>query len=201
MQFKQSSFNGVEYIAPSWEEMGRGVFEVFKKIDKAGRKYDRVVALGKGGWTWARALCDLLMIEELDSVRIKLYEGINERADKANILRPLSIGVKGENVLIFDDLVDSGTTMELAKKHVFEHGAKSVETATLFFKPRSSVKPDFYAFKTDTWVIFPHEIREFIDETSRKWRKSGLSEKKILNRYLKLGLNQPQISYFMSKRT
>lgn len=199
MNFRQLSFDGVSFIAPNWEECGKLTFEVFKLIDISGKRFDRVVALAKGGWTFARALVDFLKIEELDSIRIKLYEGINERADEASILRPLAINVTGEEVLIFDDLVDSGATMEAAKKHILGLGAKSVSIATLIYKPRSSVKPDFYAYETSAWVVFPHEIREFVEETYKDWKTRGVNNEDIIKRYGDLGLNLKVVEYLLKK--
>lgn len=52
--------------------------------------------------------------------------------------------------LITDDLVDSGKTLE---------GFKGFKICTLYYKPQSIVKPDFYAFTTTRWVCFPWEMK------------------------------------------
>lgn len=199
MNFKTAEFDGVKYVAPSWQEMGELVFELFKKIEVSGKKFDRVVALAKGGWTWARTLVDYLKIEELDSVRIKFYFGIEEKVNDPKIVVPLSVKVGGENVLVFDDVADSGKTLRVAKEHLLDEGAKEVEFATLFYKSESEIEPEFWGYKTDAWIVFPHEIREFIDETQKKWSEKGLAKGEIVNRYKSLGLSDKQIEYFVGK--
>ena len=53
--------------------------------------------------------------------------------------------------LIVDDLVDTGESM----KHYVENG---FDTAVLFYKPRSIVKPTYYIHETMDWVVFPYEL-------------------------------------------
>lgn len=200
MVFKKVIFNkGNSFIAPSWEQMGVLCFNLAKLINKSGNRYDRVVALAKGGWTWARALVDYLGIEELDSVRVKMYEGIGKRMDKPQIVQPLTSSILGERILVFDDVADTGSTVEAAKDYLKREGAKSVDTATLFFKPTSQIEPDFFIHKTDAWIVFPHEIREFIEETGRAWIKKGLTKTAIKERYKKLQLPSDQVDYFVSR--
>jgi len=54
-----------------------------------------------------------------------------------------------ENILIVDDIADTGLTL---KKY-----GNLYLTATLFYKARSSVKPDFYVEETTKWIVFPWE--------------------------------------------
>lgn len=199
MKFKQVEFEGTAFIAPSWNEMGEVVFELARQILEADKKYDRVVALAKGGWTWARTLVDYLGIDELDSVRIRFYEGINKTLEKPVITQALDKNIGGENILIFDDVTDKGTTLEAAKDYLFSLNVKYLETAALFYKPNSKLKPDFFGVETPAWIVFPHEIREFIEETSKKWRGQGLGVTEVKQRYLKLALDKKQVDYFVDK--
>ncbi len=73
MKFPEKKYDKISYIAPSWEEMGALCFNLAKQILDRGKKYDRVVALAKGGWTWARTLVDYLQIEDIASMQIKFY--------------------------------------------------------------------------------------------------------------------------------
>lgn len=55
---------------------------------------------------------------------------------------------KPSEVLIVDDICDTGKTLEEFKGH---------DTATLYYKDRSTVKPTYYVNTTNKWVIYPWE--------------------------------------------
>lgn len=200
MIFKKISFNGGKtfFIAPSWDQLGHLCFKLGRLINATAKKYDRIVVIAKGGLTWSRALADYLDIPEIEVVRVKLYRGINNTFKKPEIIQPVKAEVKGETILLFDDVADSGETLKFVKKLLFDQGAKEVDTATLFFKPSSKTVPDFYDHQTDAWIVFPHEIREFIEETSKDWMEKGLSHEQTKQRYLRLGLPEDQVKYFLN---
>ncbi|MBI3385217.1 hypothetical protein HY030_03440, partial [Candidatus Gottesmanbacteria bacterium] len=76
-------------------------------------------------------------------------------------------------------------------------GAKRVDIATLFYKPFSKVKPNYFGYETRAWVIFPHEIRETIELLGKKWLASGLGKKEVTARFLKLGLSEDEVDFFV----
>lgn len=53
-------------------------------------------------------------------------------------------------ILVVDDIADTGRTLD-GKQMLFP-------TATLFYKPRSIVKPTFYVRETTDWIVFPWEL-------------------------------------------
>src|SRR5205085_705462 len=132
-----------------------------KQINHQGKKYDRIVVIAKGGLTWSRVLADYLSIPDIETVRVKLYRGINKAFKKPQIIQDIKADIKGERILLFDDVADSGQTLEFVEKLLYKEGAKSVDTSALFFKSTSKITPDFFDHQTDAWIVFPHELREF----------------------------------------
>ena len=53
-----------------------------------------------------------------------------------------------EETLVVDDIADTGKTL---------YGYQKCPIATLFYKPRSIVKPTFYVRETTNWIVFPWE--------------------------------------------
>lgn len=198
MNIKQANYDGISYIAPTWEEMGDLCFTVAKKIMDAKKKYDRVIALAKGGWTWTRSLVDYLQIDKVASIQVKFYSDIGQTNETPVILQSLPISVDKEKILLFDDVVDTGKTVEIAKEYILKCGAKEVDLGSLFYKPHSVIKPEFYAYETNAWVVFPHELREIIIQAGSKWLKNGLSKKEVLERFSKLSLPKEQVKYFVN---
>jgi uncharacterized protein len=201
MIFKKISFDGGKtfYIAPTWDQLGHLCFKLGKQINHQGKKYDRIVVIAKGGLTWSRTLADYLDIPDIEVIRVRLYRGIGKAFKKPQIVQDIKADITGEKILLFDDVADSGQTLEFVEKLLLKQGAKSVDTSTLFFKSSSRITPDFFDHQTDAWIVFPHEIREFTEETAKDWMQKGLSKKQAAARYERLGLPEDQVKYFLDK--
>lgn len=195
---RENEYDGISYVSPTWEQMGEYTFRLAKEILDSGEKFDRVVALAKGGWTWARTLMDYLGIDEISSVRFKSYQGINE-ASEPQLVQPLTDSIHGQNILLFDEVIDTGTTIKKASEYLKLMGAKKITTASLCYKPHSCIKPSFYAFDTIAWVIFPHEIRETIEALYPKWKSNRIKDEEIRKRLDKIGIPDAQVKYFLHK--
>jgi hypoxanthine phosphoribosyltransferase len=198
LQLKETEYDGITYVCPSWEQMGAFNFNLAKQIIESGQPFDRLVALARGGWTWARDIADALKIPEISSVRIKTYTGVNE-SEEPKIVQPLTDAVYGERILLFDEVIDSGVTIKKGQKYLRVMGAQSIQTAALCYKPRSEIKPEFFAFETSAWVVFPHEIREFVDGSIDKWRSDGMPMDKIMQRLSTIGVTSEQIDFYISQ--
>lgn len=201
MIFKKISFDAGKnfYIAPTWDQLGHLSFKLGKQILATNKKYDRIIVIAKGGLTWSRVLADYLQIPEIETIRVRLYRGIGKAFKKPQILQDIKADITGEDVLLFDDVADSGQTLEFVEKLLLKKGAKSVDTSALFFKPASKITPNFFDHQTDAWIVFPHELREFIEETSKEWLSKGLSKKQAAARYLRLGLPEDQVIFFLNQ--
>lgn len=71
---------------------------------------------------------------ELVSIKISSYAGTQQTG---NVRIPLGLtsSVEGRDVIIFEDIVDTGVTITALKKHLEEQGASSVKICTMLFKP------------------------------------------------------------------
>jgi len=199
IQIQGISFKNEEisYTAPMWEEMGKYCFLLAQKVIKSDKKFDRLVTMAKGGWTWSRTMSDYLNIDKVGSIQVQMYRDYVQKKRRPVLLQALPVSVKDERVLIFDDVSDTGETLAFTRKYLKMSGAKKTTVATLFFKPWSQVKPDFYMCQTKAWVIFPHEVRESIQNIGGPWLKKGISKKEVLSRFVKIGLPQDQVEYFL----
>jgi len=195
---RRTEFDGKAYEAPTWEQMGIYTFELARQIIDSGQSFDRVIAFAKGGWTWSRTLVDYLAIKQMSSIRAESYKD-NIKLQKPRIIQPLTDAVGGERVLLFDEVIDSGDTTQLGLDYVGVMGAKDIKIATLCYKPDfSKVVPDFYAFTSNAWVFFPHEVREFVEGRADEWRPQGLTDAQILDRLVEIGAQRNQAEYFLA---
>lgn len=198
MQFDHIVFDNdpAQYITPSWQDLDQLSFELAKQVIESGEKFDLVVALAKGAWPMSRALVDYLAMSNLVSLGIRFYSGINQRLKEPEVYQDLPVKVKGKRILLFDDVADTGESLIFASDYLLEQGAALVKTATLFFKERSAITPDYYASRTNAWIIFPFEIREMSQLLSNNWRKQGLAESAINARLKKLNFSEKIMQYF-----
>lgn len=185
------------YLTPSWEDMGGLCFTLAQKILEKNYKFNRLVALVKGGLTWSRTLLDFLKIKNLSAFQIEFYKDITKTNSRPIIIQSLPAVIEGETILLFDDVVDSGETLRVAKEYLYMCGAKKVISCSLYIKDWAKIKPDFYSAHTKAWIIFPHEVNETISLLSQKWRKKGLNTSEVKNRLLTLGLPKNLVNYFL----
>lgn len=193
---KEITIHEQSYEFYSWEILGEDIFELAKMIILSGQKFDRIIALAKGGLTFSRSLVDYLGVEDVSSIQIQFYTGIGTTFKTPVITQSLPVSIKDERILIFDDIVDQGETMKLAVEYLNYHGAKSIATSTLIEKPWSKFNADFAARKTEAWVIFPNEIRETIGILRETWEEKGDSPETIKENLLKLGFSVDEVELF-----
>jgi len=148
--------------------------DVSKEIKDAGFKPEVVIGIARGGWYLARVLCDFFLLKDLFSLKTehwgvtatitgaaKLKYGIDDAAIKK---------LRGKEVLIADDVTDTGDSIKLVVEYVKSLGAKDVKTATMHHKTSSSFVPDFYGelVKEWRWVIYPWSIHEDVMDLVEK---------------------------------
>jgi hypoxanthine phosphoribosyltransferase len=127
------------------------------------RKLERplVVAVLKGSFVFAadliRALHRAGLKPEVDFLTLSSYRKSRTSSGKVEILRDLDLSVEGRNVLLVDDVLDSGRTLVFAKDLISARGASEILTCVLIDKkvPRAvDVAADFSAFEgNDEFVV------------------------------------------------
>jgi len=150
------------FLTLSWNEIEEASLTIAEKIVSSGFTPQVIVGVLRGGWIPARMLSDLLDVKEVGALEIKFYRGVEERSERPVITQPLVCDVKDKNVLIVDDVADTGKSLQVALGAVNLYGPKLIKTASLYTKPWSVIVPDFYYAQTDKWIIFPWEMRETV---------------------------------------
>ncbi len=162
----------LSYVAPSWDKIYDMLIELARRIRDSGFRPDLIVGVCRGGWAPARIMSDLLENANTASIRIEFYLAPGVTARKPVISQAIMVPVKGINVLVVDDVADTGESLKVAVEHLDVCGAKGVKTATLYYKPKSCVKPDFFIIQTDQWIIFPWErlesTRRLLNEAEKR---------------------------------
>jgi hypothetical protein len=128
---------------------------------------DVVVALARGGWFAGRCICDFLGLDDLTSLKMEHYVGTAQKTGEPEIRYPMPEGsVEGKDVLIIDDIADTGWSIERAHEYVHERDPNAVRTATLQLLGTSEFEPDYVGERLEewTWVVYPWNfIEDMVD--------------------------------------
>ncbi len=109
---------------------------------------------------------------EVDFVSVSSYGGGTVSSGKPTLRQDVSGSLAGRNVIIVEDIVDSGKTIEFLTELFAAKGAKSVKTAALLFKPSRrtvDVTVDYVGFEiADKFVVgygmdFDEKYRYLLD--------------------------------------
>jgi hypoxanthine phosphoribosyltransferase len=159
---------------------------------------DITIAISRGGWLPARVLSDLLETI-LANVSVEFYLGVAETKNEPVLTQGVSAVVTDKKLLIVDDVADTGKSLKLVKEHILQQGAKEVRTATLYYKPWSVVKPDYYEKETRLWIVFPWEMRETIRRIFEKRRDKSASIEEETAKLVKAGLPKQLAARFLKE--
>ena len=125
-----------EYV--SAQKIAECVKKVAERIntDYAGKKPLFICVLN-GAFMYASDLFKQIELPtEITFVRLKSYEGTATTGD-VKILNPLTVDVKDRDVIVIEDIVDTGLTMHGFVKYLKEQGTNSVEITSFLFKPEA----------------------------------------------------------------
>jgi hypoxanthine phosphoribosyltransferase len=150
----------------SWSEYHRYIEKLAIEIDGSGWKFDQIVCLSKGGLRVGDILARLFNVP-LGILAVKSYGGEEGRIQgKITIAEHLTTTCPdlGPRVLLVDDLVDSGISLEKAKQWLGDHydGIEAIKTAVIWYKNCSVVEPDYYGeyLQNNPWICQPFEVYE-----------------------------------------
>ena len=103
------------------------IYKLIDQISKSRKKYTNIYAIPRGGLVIGVWLSHYLDIPMLSKLNL----------------------ASEEKILIVDDIADTGETLAQLPSWF--------NTATLYYKKRSIIKPTFYAEETENWIVFPYE--------------------------------------------
>ncbi|MBN2459872.1 phosphoribosyltransferase [Candidatus Woesearchaeota archaeon] len=138
----------------SFEELVTLCKELAEKVRKSKFKPDVMIGISRGGWVPARFLSEYLGVELLASIGVKSYDDCKKHC-KPYVFEDLGLKVKGLKVLVVDEVVDTGESLEVVKEYLDSFSPSEVKFAVLHCKPWSKFKPDFSVRQTDKWVVYP----------------------------------------------
>jgi len=147
-----------ELLKLTWENIDDVCNKVSDLITKVNYKPEIIISIGRGGLIPSRILSDRLNVSNIYMYNVKLYTGINARKSKPTI-EFFNCDVQNKSVLLVDDILDSGITVNAVLEDLLKKRPKAVRTATLYCREDSISKPTFYGsiVRKGLWIEFPWE--------------------------------------------
>jgi hypoxanthine phosphoribosyltransferase len=143
------------------EAIARRIEELARAIHAAEPRDLLVVAVLKGSFMFAadliRALHRTGLSPQVEFMHLSSYRAATVSSGQVSILRDVESEVRGRDVLLVDDILESGRTLVFAKDLLMARGAARVLSAVLLEKPGKravSIDADFVGFTCpDLFVV------------------------------------------------
>lgn len=114
------------------QELGKQISDVYRERVEP----PIFVALLKGSVPFLAELMKYVDLDiEVDFMDVSSYAGATESSRDIRILKDLDRSIKNKEIIIVEDIVDTGRTLEAVKKILENKGAAQIETVTLLDKP------------------------------------------------------------------
>ena len=130
--------------------------------DIAAQDYEDllVISVLKGSFIFAadliRAMHDAGLTPEVEFIMISSY-GKGTVSQEIKLVSDINSTVEGRDILLVDDILESGKTLDFVRELMLERGAKSVRVAVLLDKSmrrQKNIEPDHVAFECpDHFVV------------------------------------------------
>ncbi len=94
------------------------LLDLAQQIKKDEYNPEVIVGVSRGGWPPARVMSDLLQNPNLANMRVEFYKDIGVRNKKPRITQPVTMEVVGKQVLVVDDVSDTGHSLRVVTNHL-----------------------------------------------------------------------------------
>ncbi|MDE0303782.1 MAG: xanthine phosphoribosyltransferase [Albidovulum sp.] len=139
----------------SWDQLHRDARALAWRLDRNNSsevEWKALVAIARGGMAPAMIIARELGIRTVDTISVKSYD--HQLHVGVEILKypDKEITGDGEGILIVDDLVDTGKTLEVVRERY-----PRAHFATVYAKPKGRPLVDTFITEVsqDTWIFFP----------------------------------------------
>lgn len=141
----------------SREEIKEKVISLAKDIERDMEDDFVVISLLRGSFIFASDLVrEIDKLVEIDFLTTSSYGHSESSSGEVKFLTDLRTDIEGRNVLVVDDILDTGNTLYSVKEKLMEKNPKSLKTCVLLDKPsrrEADVSADYVGFEIDDIFI------------------------------------------------
>ncbi|MFH1445510.1 MAG: phosphoribosyltransferase [Nanoarchaeota archaeon] len=155
----------------SWERFHEASVKLGDIIKKSEFQPDIIIGLARGGWVPARNICDFLGVKDLISIKMEHWGDTASKDGEAVMKYPVKVDLTDKNVLIVDDVTDSGESLHVSKEYVKTLNPAKVKTATVWCfdtTPKEKLSDFYVEILPWRWIIFPWNYTEDVINLMKK---------------------------------
>jgi hypoxanthine phosphoribosyltransferase len=187
----------------SWQEIVEWTRSLADKVMDSKYNPKMLLAIARSGFVPGRLMSDFMGNPQLYALKVEHWlDTTAEHTEDAVIPHRAQLPVDGKEVLVIDDLVDTGRSAVHTIKYCKDQGAKEVKLAVMLYLTGSELKPDFFTIRQEEWFwfVFTWNRTEDLRNLSLKLfdadKQCVLSAKEIqdgLKKYFKLNVDSSEL--------
>ena len=139
--------------------------QIFKRAEEIGETITKefegqqvfVIGILKGAVLWLADLVKCIELDvHLDFMAVSSYGAGTETSGAVKIIKDLDVSIEGKNVIIIEDIVDSGVTLNYLKHYLLGMNPKSLKICTMLDKPAGrqiEIDVDYIGFTVEDKFI------------------------------------------------
>lgn len=140
-----------EEVSDRIKQLGKQITEDYKEKNLI------VVGILKGAVVFMSELCKRIDLPiDIDFMSVSSYGKSSKSTGEVKIIKDLDDSVEGKDILIVEDIIDTGLTLSYLTDNLKKRGANSVKIITLLDKPgrrNIQVKVDYLGFEVPNEFI------------------------------------------------
>ena len=116
-----------------------------------------IITVLKGGAIFASDLLRRMTVDtRIDFMAVSSYGSSTQSSGVVKINKDLDTNIQGKNVLVVEDIIDSGLTLSYLVENLWSRGPQSIKICTFLDKParrKVDLKPDYTGFEIENLFI------------------------------------------------
>lgn len=168
------------------KQIEKRIKELSKWVNENYKNSNNLVLIGllKGSIPFLAQLIKYINVDHiLDFIVTSSYSGAMQSSGNIKIIMDLASNIENKDVLIVEDIIDSGITLEKVKNNLLSRNPSSLKIMTLLDKPskrKADIKPDIFGFIVpDEFLVgFGLDVKEKL----RNLPYIGIFDKKYINK-------------------
>ena len=162
-------------VAPLYEaeRLAARVTELAGEIAASEPQSLLAIVVLKGGFVFAADLVRALSVAgvrmEIEFISLSSYGSRQKTSGEVRVVRDIEVEVAGRDVLIIDDVLDSGLTLRFARELMQTRGARRAAIAVMIDKPagrRAKIEADYVGFTCPDYFVVGYGM-----DAGHAWRE------------------------------